>query len=115
MNADSDSCAERINPAVRCADCDAVCCRLTVVLLPGDSVPAWLTDSDEHGLEIMAKGDDGWCAALDRNTMRCTIYAQRPQVCREFAMGGGSCRDERMAWFGTSAGAIPITLITTPY
>ena len=112
MNADSDSCTERIDAAVRCADCAAVCCRLTVVLLPGDSVPAWLTDSDEHGLEIMAKGDDGWCVALDRHSMRCTIYERRPQICAEFAMGGAYCRVERDAWFGKSATSLPSTVIS---
>jgi len=112
MNADSDSCAERVDPAVRCTDCDAVCCRLTVMLLPGDSVPAWLTDRDEHGLEIMAKGNDGWCVALDWHSMRCTIYERRPQICAEFAMGGTYCRDERDAWFGKSGASIPITVIS---
>lgn len=112
MNADSDSCAERVDPAVRCTDCDAVCCRLTVVLLPGDSVPAWLTDRDEHGLEIMAKGNDGWCVALDWHSMRCTIYERRPQICAEFAMAGTYCRDERDAWFGKSGASIPITVIS---
>ena len=112
MNAASDSCTERIDAAVRCADCAAVCCRLTVVLLPGDSVPAWLTDSDEHGLEIMAKGDDGWCVALDRHSMRCTIYERRPQICAEFPMGGIYCRDERDGWLGKSATSLPITVIS---
>ena len=46
----------------------------------------------------MGKGDDGWCAALDRMQMRCSIYEQRPFVCREFEMGGGDCLDERAAW-----------------
>ena len=112
MNSASDSSIERIDAAVRCADCAAVCCRLTVVLLPGDSVPAWLTDSDERGLEIMAKGDDGWCVALDRHSMRCTIYERRPQICAEFAMGGVYCRDERDRWFGKSATSLPITVIS---
>lgn len=45
----------------------------------------------------MAQLDDGWCAALDRNTMMCTIYDKRPLVCREFKMGGDECIDERSA------------------
>uniref|UniRef100_UPI0025D56710 YkgJ family cysteine cluster protein n=1 Tax=uncultured Thiocystis sp. TaxID=1202134 RepID=UPI0025D56710 len=39
--------------------------------------------------------DDGWCAALDRDSLRCRIYAWRPLVCREFVMGGPDCRIER--------------------
>ncbi|MEP7096769.1 MAG: YkgJ family cysteine cluster protein [Dokdonella sp.] len=111
MNTDFDSASERIDPTIRCADCEAVCCRLPVLLLPGDSVPIWAIDHDEHGLEIVAKADDGWCVALDRHTMRCTIYARRPQICAEFAMGGDGCRDEREAWFGKPGSSIPITVI----
>jgi len=48
--------------------------------------------------EIMGKADDGWCAALDREHMRCGIYERRPLVCREFEMGGDDCQAERAAW-----------------
>jgi Fe-S-cluster containining protein len=41
---------------------------------------------------------DGWCAALDRATMRCRIYDARPLVCREFAMDGPECVAERALW-----------------
>lgn len=44
----------------------------------------------------MARLDDGWCAALDRNTMKCTIYEKRPMICREFEMGGYECIAERV-------------------
>ena len=43
----------------------------------------------------MARLDDGWCAALDRRTMACTIYDKRPLICREFEMGGADCLAER--------------------
>ena len=98
---------DAIDPAISCRECAAVCCRLTVILLAGDRVPSWFLGHDDNGIECMAKGDDGWCAALDRTSGRCTIYAQRPQVCRDFDMGGGSCRDERHAWYGR----IPIAVI----
>lgn len=85
---------------VDCRRCEAVCCRMTVLLMPDDDVPSWLVACDEHGLEQMAHADDGWCVALDRDTMRCTIYAQRPQICRDFDMGGADCRAERRQWYG---------------
>ena len=91
---------ESIDPGVQCSTCEAVCCRLTVVLMPEDHVPEWLVARDEHGLETLAKGEDGWCAALDLNTFRCTIYDERPSICRKYAMGSPSCRDEREKWFG---------------
>lgn len=94
---------EVLDANVRCGACEAVCCRLQVLLMPGDAVSSWLTDVDEHGLEYMAQRDDGWCTALDRDTFRCTIYAQRPQVCRDFAMGGAGCLVERAEWYGDAA------------
>ncbi|MBO9664087.1 YkgJ family cysteine cluster protein [Dokdonella sp.] len=94
---------EVIDANVRCTGCEAVCCRLPVLLMPGDAVPLWAIDVDEYGLEHMAQRDDGWCTALDRDTMRCTIYAQRPQVCRDFAMGGAGCLIERAEWYGDAA------------
>ena len=86
---------ELIDPAVRCENCDAVCCRLTVLVMPEDGVPRGLVAIDDHGLEVMARGEDGWCVALDQQRMCCSIYESRPDACRRFAMGAGYCRDER--------------------
>ena len=60
-----------------------------------DNVPARFTLSDRWGGQVMARLDDGLCAALDRDTYRCTIYARRPGVCRDFDMGGNDCIAER--------------------
>jgi Fe-S-cluster containining protein len=46
----------------------------------------------------MDRLDDGWCAALDRATLRCRIYDQRPLICRELAAGGPDCLAERAHW-----------------
>ena len=83
---------------LRCATCQACCCQLPVRVLPGDDPPEHLVDEDDEGYLILAKADDGWCVALDRASMRCTIYARRPFVCREFAEGGGDCADVRADW-----------------
>ena len=42
-----------IDEAVSCTRCDAVCCRLTVVVMPEDIVPRHLVDRNEHGVEVM--------------------------------------------------------------
>ena len=97
-----DNYAESVDPSVHFTSCEAVCCRLTVVLMPDDHVPEWLVEHDDHGMETLAKGEDGWCAALDPLTMRCTIYADRPGICRKYAMGSPSCRDERRKWYGNT-------------
>ena len=83
---------------VTCERCPAICCQLKVILIAGDDPPARFVDLDEDGLEIMGKADDGWCLALDRDAMRCGIYARRPFVCREFAMASADCHAEREDW-----------------
>ena len=87
-----------IDPDIHCDRCQAYCCQLPVMLLPGDDPPEEFIDIDADGSEIMGKADDGWCAALDRDTMRCSIYERRPWVCREFAMGGNDCQSVRADW-----------------
>lgn len=84
-----------MSPAVTCAECRACCCRLEVILMGEDRVPERYIRTDRWGGQVMARLDDGWCAALDRETMRCGIYARRPGVCRDYAMGGDDCRIER--------------------
>jgi len=83
------------DPVVSCGNCEACCCRLEVLLLEGDDIPDQLTGFDGWARSVMRRLSDGWCAALDRNTLRCTIYPRRPQLCREYAMGGYDCLDQR--------------------
>lgn len=82
-------------PAVTCDTCRASCCRLEVLLISDTGVPARHIAVDEWGAETMRRLDDGWCSALDRQTMLCTIYDHRPWICREFAMGSYECLTER--------------------
>lgn len=60
-----------------------------------DDVPLELTEVDRWGGQIMARLEDGWCAALDRDTMLCRVYERRPAVCREFRVGESECIAER--------------------
>ena len=107
---DGDSDDEGIDPSVSCSRCDAVCCRLTVVLMPEDEVPAHLTARSERGLEVMARDEDGWCVAVDPLRMCCSIYDRRPAICRKFAMGSPYCRDERAEYRERMARGIPLIL-----
>lgn len=102
-----------VDPSVSCTVCDAVCCRLTVVVMPEDEVPRHLVDRNPKGLETMARGEDGWCIAVDHTRMCCSIYDQRPGICRKFAMGSAYCRDERESYRQAglkSANLIPLKL-----
>lgn len=83
------------NPVISCTTCKACCCRLEVMLMGDDDVPAHFTVEDPWGGWVMRRLDDDWCAALDRNTMLCTIYARRPTICRDFQMGDSDCVEER--------------------
>jgi len=101
----------RIDPAVSCSACDAVCCRLTVLVMPEDDVPRHLVERDIHGLDVMARDEEGWCVAVDHQHMRCGIYEHRPGICRKFAMGGAYCRDERASYQEQVSRGIPLTVV----
>ncbi len=81
--------------AISCDACQACCCRLEVMLMGEDDVPPGLTETDPWGGQVMARLADGWCAALDRDTLLCGIYARRPGVCRDYPVGGSECIAER--------------------
>lgn len=80
---------------VTCATCRACCCKLEVMLMGDDDIPTRFTLRDQWGGWVMRRLDDGWCAALDRQTMLCTIYERRPFICREFQAGEYDCLEER--------------------
>ena len=86
---------EQAEAEVTCANCEACCCRLEVMLITDTGLPERFIEIDKWGGMTMARLDDGWCAALDRNTMMCSIYQKRPWVCREFKMGDYECIVER--------------------
>ena len=81
---------------VTCANCEASCCRLEAMLFNDTDIPDKFIATDARGNMSMARLDDGWCSALDRNTMLCTIYEKRPWICREFEMGKYECISERL-------------------
>jgi Fe-S-cluster containining protein len=74
-----------------CAGCGQ-CCHLVVELIAGvDRVPEeYVVEHD--GVRCMDQHGDGACVALHAETRLCTIYDQRPQVCRDFARGSDLCR-----------------------
>ena len=87
---------------VTCSDCQACCCRLEVMILTDTGVPDVHISLDKWGAETMLRLEDGWCSALDRQTHMCSIYENRPLICREFGMGSYECINERTAQMGAS-------------
>lgn len=84
------------SPEITCATCRACCCRLEVMLIGDAGVPDELTAQNEWGGWVMKRLDDGWCAALDRQTMLCTIYEYRPDICRDYQAGDYDCLEQRV-------------------
>lgn len=72
-----------------CAGCGK-CCHLVVELRDGDDVPEALV-VEHAGVRCMDQRANGACVALDPETFYCTVYAQRPQVCRDFQRGSDLC------------------------
>lgn len=72
-----------------------------------DDVPPELTEVDRWGGSVMARLEDGWCAALDRDTMLCRIYERRPAVCRDYQVGESDCIAQRSMLDSESEAAGP--------
>ena len=73
----------------RLAVCGAYCCHIGFHLTVEEvrsGIAKWHPDFPYH---ILQAGDDGRCVHLDPVTLRCLIYADRPQACRNF-----DCRRE---------------------
>jgi Fe-S-cluster containining protein len=62
-----------------------------VELRAGDVVPEHFV-VEHDGSRCMDQRGNGACVALDAVTLLCTIYASRPQTCRDFDRGGSLCR-----------------------
>ena len=89
------SAIKNAGPDISCTTCAACCCRLEVMLMGEDQIPEELTAQDRWGGWVMRRLEDGWCAALDRSSMKCSIYAHRPTICRDYPMGESDCIAER--------------------
>jgi Fe-S-cluster containining protein len=97
-----------------CSRCDAVCCRLLVLVDPEDRIPEHLTTVTDRGLTVMARDEEGWCVAVDGARMNCSIYDSRPDVCRRFRMGGPYCDAIREDYARARALGIPLRLEGDP-
>lgn len=88
-----------------CRTCGACCVGLSVDVYWSDDVPLRMTRTDpedSNRVEMRHKRGRyigaGPCIALKTNpdkTCVCSIYARRPFVCRDFAVGGARCLELR--------------------
>lgn len=70
--------------------CKAHCCSLNGILLTQEEAEEFIASEipiewhpDLHDHE-MRRDADGFCACLDRQTRRCSIYEHRPLTCKQF-------------------------------
>jgi len=107
--------ARPVSTPAHCSACQAVCCRLTVVLQPEEPMPEHLTAISPEGLRVMKHAEDGWCVALDRTRMNCGIYENRPSECRRFVMNGPYCRSIRAEFYAAGARHEPSAQVLRPF
>lgn len=68
------------------------------MIISDTGVPEEHIKRDDWGGETMLRLEDGWCSAMNRENYMCSIYENRPWICREFEMGSYECQEEREAF-----------------
>src|SRR5258708_4648935 len=68
--------------SVPCGDCTACCRHVRIPLVSKRDDFARYDTEEDHGETILRRHEDDSCIYLEEN--RCTIYADRPLVCRTF-------------------------------
>lgn len=91
-------------PCVDCVSrmdiCKGRCCKLTF--------PLSFQDLDEHILQWsysipyqIRQNPDGFCVHRDTESGHCTVYENRPAVCRQY-----DCRNDKRIWVDFEAGTL---------
>jgi Fe-S-cluster containining protein len=81
-----------VNCDERLKICKGACCSLSFALSQDEIVNKGIGWNRSLPFRIR-KAEDGYCAFFDKSTLRCTIYENRPEVCRRF-----SCRNRKDIW-----------------
>ncbi len=84
--------AARVDCRARLHVCHAVCCRLDFALSV-EEVEAGRLKFDLGRPYFVRRAADGRCAHLDADTCGCSVYAERPQVCRHY-----DCTHDARIW-----------------
>lgn len=81
-----------IDCAARLALCKAKCCTLNFALTR-EEVERGIIRSNPQRPHFIAKNPDGYCTHLDRTTLQCTVWDERPLRCRRY-----DCRKDPLEW-----------------
>lgn len=88
--------------------CQARCCSYAVTLSRQDLAEGHLTWEIEQPYRL-ARGPDGYCGHLGRDSAQCQRYEHRPAICRSY-----SCRTDQRVWLDFDAripAPLPASLI----
>jgi Fe-S-cluster containining protein len=66
--------------------CKAVCCTFNFALTK-EEVGKGRLRHDPGRPFFMARDEDGYCAHIDRGTLECAVYEDRPLRCRRYGCG----------------------------
>jgi len=83
---------EPVDCAARMAVCKAVCCKLKFPLT-SEEVEAGIAKWDIGHPYVIRQDSTGYCCHNDASTGGCTIYNDRPNLCRRY-----SCRYDTRIW-----------------
>lgn len=86
--------------------CKTACCSFYKVILTEDEVRENTLLWDLGAPYSLPRSPEGYCAYLDTQALRCTVWEDRPHVCR-----GYSCREDKQIWADFSA-MVPTERVT---
>jgi len=72
--------------------CKAVCCSFIFALTKGD-VKKGISQWNPKRPYFIARDEDGYCPHLNRETLLCSIWEDRPERCRNY-----DCRKDQNVW-----------------
>ena len=87
---DGDEAAEPavvVNCEERLHICKAVCCRMRFALSV-EEIESGPMKWDLGRPYYNRRGDDGYCHQIDGETLGCSVYDERPSVCRKYSCAG---------------------------
>lgn len=84
--------SDPVDCAARVHVCQGVCCRLKFALSQ-DEVERGVVKWDIGHPYVIRHDSNGYCSHNDRGSHACTVYEDRPRLCREY-----SCRDDKRIW-----------------
>ena len=89
---DADPAGNPVNCEERLHICHAVCCRLRFAL-SAEEIESGRLRWDLGQPYYNRRGEGGYCHRIDGETKACTIYEERPSVCRNY-----SCANDPRIW-----------------